>query len=657
MKSLLVTLILLASPCAFSQTIDSIQLEEVILITPKKELNLKQAKPLASIDDYLEQSGIITMIKRGGYAWEPVINSMATERTLVTIEGMHVFGACTDKMDPITSYVEVSNLAEASITSGQHGSTYGSTIGGAVNLVRNRTGFGSKGWKTTLSSGFETNASQKIFGAAVNYSQENFFMDTDVMSRDSENYTAGNNIEVPYSQFSKLNLSATSGLRLGNNKVVEASVIYDKATDVGYPALPMDVSLAEAIITSVTYEVKPSSRLVSNWESKIYYNQVTHIMDDTQRENVAIHMDMPGKTKTFGGYSVATGKSGKHNFKINLNAYYNISDAEMTMYPDNPDENLMFMLTWPDVRTLFSGIFIEESYALSPASTLRISGGTGYHNNTVASEFGLQSMRIFYPDMPKTKERLLKNLAATYSFNKVFSYSIGIGYGERAPSVSEGYGFYLFNSFDNFDYVGNPMLKNEKSIEGSISVGYKKEKIAAKISSSYFHIIDYIIGMPDPQMLPMTIGANGVKLYTSLPYASIFNANAEAAYKISPRFTTKLQLQYNIGNDNGNENLPFISPFSYNAALAYQKSDFSAEVQLHGNNAQRNFAPSYGEDATPAYAIVNFNSGYLFRIGSYRLHSKVGIDNMLDAYYSTFGDWNNIPRQGRNFYLNFIFQN
>ena len=46
---------------------------------------------------------------------------------------MRIFGACTDKMDPVTSYVEVSNLSEATISSGQQGSCHGSTIGGSID--------------------------------------------------------------------------------------------------------------------------------------------------------------------------------------------------------------------------------------------------------------------------------------------------------------------------------------------------------------------------------------------------------------------------------------------------------------------------------------------------------------------------------------------
>ena len=78
---------------------------------------------------------------------------------------------------------------------------------------------------------------------------------------------------------------------------------------------------------------------------------------------------------------------------------------------------------------------------------------------------------------------------------------------------------------------------------------------------------------------------------------------------------------------------------------------------LAGNSRQSNFSPDFGEDQTPAYAIVNANAGYILGFEKSRLYGKIGVENLLDAYYSTFGDWNNIPRPGRNFYLNLVFQN
>lgn len=637
-------------------SLKTVSLEEVIVIGKKTELHQKQAKPLTSIDEYLQQSNKITMIKRGGYAWEPVINNMATERTLVTIEGMRIFGACTDKMDPITSYVEISNLSEATVTSGQQGTCHGATIGGAIDLKRNRSNFSETGWNGALHTGYETNSNQKIIGSALNYSKSKFYLDTDFMYRDADNYKAGNNEEVLFSQFRKFNLSGTSGFQWHNNKLVEASVIYDKATDVGYPALPMDVSLAEALITSLKLEYKPASKYFKNWETKLYYNTITHKMDDTKRPFVPIHMDMPGWSDTFGGYSKIIGTYKKHQFLANLNSFYNRSKAEMTMYPSDPNENLMFMYTWPDVRTFYNGLFLEDRYEFNCHTALHVNASIGNHNNEVASEFGLQSLQIFYPDAAKSTNRILKSTAASLAYtNNNFDYVFGLGYGERAPSVSEGYGFYLFNSFDRYDYIGNPHLKNEKSLEVNASFGYKNKKFSSKIAGSYFHISDYIVGKVNPDALPMTIGASGIKEYTALAYAEIFNLDFTAEYQLLSALKWKNQLVYSLGKDNQKENLPFISPLRYTSTLAYKYNSFSAEFSVQGNAQQDQFAPKYGEDNTPGYAILNCNAGYVFRLEKTKLNARLGMENILDTKYSTFADWNNIPRRGRNVFLNVTF--
>ena len=75
-------------------------------------------------------------------------------------------------------------------------------------------------------------------------------------------------------------------------------------------------------------------------------------------------------------------------------------------------------------------------------------------------------------------------------------------------------------------------------------------------------------------------------------------------------------------------------------------------MQLEGNGNQSDYSSFYGEDETPAYAILNLNLGNIFYLKSNKLVLKYGVENILDANYSTYADWNNISRQGRNFYLN-----
>ena len=639
------------------QNLDSIVpkvLNEVIVIGKKTQIY--QSKPLTTIDEHLQKSGKVEMIKRGGYAWEPILNSMATERTLITIDGMRIFGACTDKMDPITSYVEVSNLSEAMVSSGQQGGCYGATIGGSIDLKRNRSEFINSGWGTIVNSGFETNNNQKIIGTVINYSNRLFYVDTDFMYRDAQNYTAGKNQEVLFSQFKKINISLTSGFSFNKNKLIEAALIYDKATDVGYPALPMDVSLAKALITSLKFDYAPKSTLLKNWETKIYYNTITHRMDDTKRPYVPIHMDMPGWSTTYGGYSKLKGRFRNHQLAMNLNTFYNRSVAEMTMYPADLNEKLMFMYTWPDVKTFYNGLFLEDTVILNCHSSIKFMASVSNHFNKVASELGLESLKIFYPNMKDHKARILKSVTLNYLFDQNgFQYGFGLAYGERAPSVSEGYGFYLYNSSDRFDYVGNPEMKNEKSREANVNIGYKNRKWSTKISASCFHISNYIIGKTDTNLIPMTIGANGVKIYTALNYAILINTDLNIEYQFAPNFKWSGQLVYSYGSDYRNENLPFISPIRYSSSLSYSKVRFHSEMVFFGNTTQTQYSPIYGEKRTADYAILNVTSGYLFYIEKSKLNAKIGIENIFDAYYSTFSDWNNIPRKGRDFFLNLTF--
>ena len=660
MKKLLFIVLLFLLPIRlFSQEIDSIlpmNLKEIILIGKQAELVQKQFKPLATIDEYLQQSGAVEMIKRGGYAWEPNINNMSTERTVITIDGMRIFGACTDKMDPITSYVEVSNLSEAEISSGQSGSCHGPTIGGSIDLKRNRSEIGKKGFNGYFNAGYDFNNQQKIIGGAINYADSLFFIDNNVMYRDAENYTAGNNNEVLFSQFRKINLSTTAGFLYNKNKYFEAAVIYDKATDVGYPALPMDVSLAEALITSLKFEYIPMESIFNKFETKVYYNTITHIMDDTKRPDVPIHMDMPGWSDTYGMYANLNGKKNKNTFLGTFNSFYNRSLAEMTMYPSDPNENIMFMLTWPDVVTFYNGIYAENTYEFNCHSNLKISGSLGNHFNEVKSQFGLESLQIFYPGLEADKNRFLKSLGTNYSWKKEkFGYAFGLAYSERAPSVSEGYGFYLFNSFDRYDYIGNPNLDNEQSAEASVNLQFQTNSFKTSFSTSYFHISNYIVGKPDPSVYQMTIGAQGVKIYSAIDYASLIKSVFNFETYLIDNLKWDNQLTYSYGKGSDGENLPFISPLAYQSKLFYKKAAFTAEIDVQGNATQTNYAPFYGEIEKPAYAILNFATSYTFAFDKTKLNLRTGVENIFDADYSTFADWNNIPRMGRNVFINVLY--
>ena len=631
-------------------------LKEVIVVNRESLNNKNQVKPLATIDEYLEKSNKIIMIKRGNYAWEPAINNMVSDRISVTIDGMQIFGACTDKMDPITSYVDVSNLSEVHVKSGQQGAENGSTIGGGIDLKLQKGSFDEEVLNVGFDTGYETNGNTKIASAEINFSNANYFVNADAIYRKSENYKAGGNMEIKYSQYEKYNISTVAGAKISKNGAIVGAIIFDKASNVGYPALTMDVSSAKALITSVSYQYKNKNSQISEWETKLYMNTITHVMDDTKRPDVPIHMDMPGWSDTYGFYSKMKIEKQRHSLLFKANAYYNKALAEMTMYPNDPNENLMFMLTWPDVRTFYSGIYGKDDFKLSRNSNLIMSARIGFQDESIADDFGLNSLQIFYPNLDKNQQRFLMNISTQYQHQIAkFQFSGSVGYGERAPSVTEAYGFYLFNSYDNYDYIGNPHLKNEKSLEFNAAVNYASKKINLGVEGSYFYISDYIIGKLNPDYDRMTIGADGVKVYTALDNATIFTANFTTEYSISDAIKLDGMLGYSFGKDQEKGNLPLISPLNYKMSLRYKKNLFDAKFGTSGAAKQYNYSSDYGEDQTNAYTVFDANASYAFYNGKNKIFVKIGMENIFDRYYSTFADWKNIPRTGRNTFINISY--
>jgi iron complex outermembrane receptor protein len=667
---------------AFAQTdaIPKIIEMEEIVITVKTGFNPNnQAKSSASVDEYLQKSDKVQLIKRGNYAWEPAINNMTTERISVTIDGMKIFCACTDRMDPVTSYVESSNLSRVNIGSGFGDPQASNNIGGSLNLQLNKAGFGDNEWDLNANTGYETNGNAQAYSIDGSFSGNRVYVNAGFSYRHSNNYKAGGGDEIRYSPYTKNNVFTNFGFLPRKGHAIEGTVIYDLASNVGYPALLMDVLSAEGFIASLSYRRDRLNSLFHKWETKVYYNHISHIMDDTKREEVAngtqMHMDMPGLSETGGLYSTLTGATERHNFTANFDAYSNRSSAGMTMYPLDPAHPPMFMLTWGDVRTFNSGLALSDEISIRANHTVRFSAKASWQRSGLRSEQGFRLLQTCYPERDPyagrflwkrhnqllwdlsgryfAAGRLVWNVAGKYLYKKeAWELSAGGGYGVRAPSPSESYGYFLYNTFDGYDYLGNPALKNEKSFEGNASATWRKRGLNVKMDASVFYFSDYIIGKPNDNYDRMTLGANGVKVYQNLPHALIFNTSLTVKYRFAQYFQWKNRLSYAIGRDHAGQTLPLIAPFGGESALSFEAYHWTAEAGIQAAARQTDFSAEYGEDPTPEYLTANLSLGYEWKIKAAILHLKGGVENIFDKRYSTYSDWNNIPRKGRNFFVN-----
>ena len=626
-------------------------LDEVVVSARGQGGQRSEKGQVASIDEHLSQLRNVSLVRRGSYAWEPVVNNMQMERISTTIDGMKIFYACTDKMDPVTSYVESGNLQSISLNSGLDGNPQATgNIGGSLDLRLRKVGFDNAPFQLNTSVGHELNGNLLVSGADVAVSRHQFYTNFGAFYRRADNYKAGGGEKIAFSQFRKLNAFANMGWRLDTCDMVEGTFIFDRATDVGYPALNMDVALAQAFITSLSYKHLFQQ---ASWETKFYYNRITHEMDDTHRPDVEIHMDMPGRSWTSGCYSLFTVTCHQHSLRFNYDLFYNRRFADMTMYPGGAAP--MYMVTWPDVGTFNTGLAFSDNLQLGVHHSLRLSAKMAWQHQRLNSEEGYQALHVFFPTMKDRYHQTTGRVAASYQYSTHHSqFTIGAGWGSRAPTITEAYGYYLNNTYDQYDYMGNPTLKNESAIElnGAVQLSSPNSRFSIALESNAFFFSNYIIGQFDNRLSPMTVGTEGVKVYANQSHATIANISLSSQCQLTPHLRWNNKAGYGLGYDADGSSLPMISPFTWQSSARYvwQNFQFQADVKWHAR--QSRYGDKYGELPSDAWAICNLSSQYTFSYYTFRL----GVENLFDKYYSTYSDWNKIPQKGRNIYANITFE-
>lgn len=419
MKNTFFGILVLLSGSLFAQKTQEkdsvVSLSEVIVKVLKD--NALHQRVNYTVEDYLQSSQNVNLIRRRAYALEPVLNNMFSERAVITIDGMRIFGACTDKMDPVTSYVEMHNLSDININSGQEGSHYGTTIAGNINLKPQKIHFSAvPQWKNTLQTSMKSNNQERFAMRNTLFSSSKFGISVSFSNRKANNYRDGNWQIVKYSQYEKNNISANLGVKLGAKNVIRGNVIYDLAKNIGYPALPMDVSKAKALISMLTYTHYPENKPVELWETKLYYNHIYHEMDDSFREEgdkLPVKMDMPGKSKTFGGISKISWRKNYFLQNIHLNAFHNVSSAEMTMHYRT--SGTMFTHTWPEIVTKNVNIFVGNQWEMGKNQKVILNGNLGWQHNYVQSDAGYQLNQIFH-QFERSKHQILPSFYGSYSW-------------------------------------------------------------------------------------------------------------------------------------------------------------------------------------------------------------------------------------------------
>ncbi len=651
---------------AYLAWLDSIEREnyiadEIILddLLIKEELSDEQVvfdrfkkHSLINTDQFMHCLPGVSMMRRGNFANEPMLRGLTSDRYIATVDGMRIFGACTDKMDPVSSYVEPINLKSLDISLGADGNLMGSTTGGGINFNLRKPVFnGNKKITTSFKTNYGSASGSFNQALDVNISHGKIALRLSGVYRKAHNYHDGNGKEVKYSQYLKNNYAGSLRYMPKEGHLLSFDFLGDDAKDVGYPALPMDVAYARAKLFGLTYML-PAIVFVKNAEIKIYHNFIHHAMDDTQRDSVAMHMDMPGETRTSGGYLEGEiFHTSRGSLRVKTDYFRTFASAEMLMYPNNPEQLPMFMLTWPDVHRQAGGVGGNFKFNPTEKSGLNISARVELTNSYITSDFGERQLSIFNESGKKSRLNLLHNYRLSYSMGESIKNQFSIAYGERTPSVSEQFGYFLFNRLDGYDYIGDPDIEKEKNIHLEISQHLGTSRLQASGSMFSYYFRDYIIGVYDPELSAMTIGAMGVKWHQNTESAIMAGTELNSTFMINAKSYVSGNLTYVYGEDFEGDPLPQIPPLKVSVAFDQEVLGFTVHPEFEWSGDQKRVSEKYNERPTGSYYLlsVRFSNEWQAGEGSWKI--AAGVDNLMDRAYREHFDIGNILRPGRNFYF------
>jgi len=634
-----------------------INLQEVVVIgnnkKPQQQLvSFFKANNAATLEEIMSRLPEISLMRRGAYGMEPAIRYFNGGQINVQVDGMRIHGACTDRMDPATIYIEPVNLKSLEVQTANSGFMNGSSIGGTVNMKMAEPDFSSpKKITGILNSGYQTAAKSFYESLRLNYSTGKWAFLASGTYRNSKNYRAGCGDEISFSQFRKVNYSLAVKYQLSKTSYLKADVLGDDGWNIGYPALPMDVGYAAARIYSLSFHKEDNTKRVYKWHTKIYANTIRHFMDDSKRPDVPMHMDMPGSSKTVGLFSEAEVRiNRKQKLMLRADGSATFLNASMTMYQNG--QAPMYMLTWPDNRRDQYGISASWLWQADSLTQLQLTGRADYFSSVLTTIEAKQHVGIFSNGF-SSRNDLLKNVSAQFTrkLGRRVKVTAGAGYAQRMPTASELFGFYLFNASDGYDYIGNPYLKTEQSLQADLAVLYSWKRSRVQLSGYYSKVKNFIAGGINNSMSSMTIGAKGVKTYYNINAATVAGAEASGFFKPVNAIDIVTTFRYTLARDKQNDPLPFVAPLKNITSIRYQPNRFSAQLETESALQQNQVSNKYGEDVTVGYFLLHSRIGYSGRVFKNSFELQAGVENIFDIKYHEHLDWGNISRPGRNFYL------
>ena len=637
-----------------------------------KDVHGDEIKSADAAEALFRQVPSVTLVRRSGVANDIIVRGQKKDNINVTLDGVKIYGACPNRMDPPISHVLTNNIDYIIINRGPYNvEDFGALSADVkVKLLDPTSGwhgdvnFGVGSWNYkkasfTLSGGNET-VRMLLSGSTESSDQYKDGDGKDFVGQIQREIDAGNISKAWQYQdrykgmdaYKKDTLMAKLFWNITDNQELKLSYTANRSDDVLYPSSKMDALYDDSDIYNAEYIAKNLGTYSKELSMQLYSSKVEHPMS-TKYRNMATMDSNPRQPGVQAAYLTHTltsqveGAKLKNSFDIkhheisagvdytlrNWDGWYTKNDIPL----DIASGGKMPYHSIYDVDTKNTALFLEDKIKLDK---LVLNLGMRYDDTRITSA---------YPFQPENNYNELNGyINGTYHFDESMKLFMGVGKSSRVPDAKE---LYWIGSMGN--EVGTPNLKNTINYEFDLGIEKQFADNMVKLTAFYSKLDDFIAynASRTTTLMGKTVAYHA---YENVD-ATIYGFELSGTYVA----TESLYFDYGMAYQRGKKerpltgqrgtNMPEIPPLKYNLAANYDWDDtFSMRAELVGSTDWKEYDAENGEQFIPSYTIVNLKATKSF---ANHFELVVGIDNLLDKTYAvsnTYKDLILLPTTSSN---------
>ncbi len=601
-----------------------------------KDIHGEDVKSADLAEALFKATPTISLVRRSGIANDIILRGMKKDNINITIDGMKLYGACPNRMDPPVSHVLTNNIDYIEIDEGPFTVEDSGALSADVKIHTIQptaqwhgdvnVGLGSWGYQKgafTLSGGTDT--VKVLVSASTETSDQyedgdgNDFYEQIQREIDAGKVSSSVQYQDKYKDldaYDKKTFMAKLFWNITDNQELRLSYTANQSDDVLYPSSKMDAIYDDSDLYNMEYTAKELGRYSKELYVQLYRSEVEHPMSTVYRNMALMMGDSTHKLTT-----QVDGARIKNSFDLDahtvtVGADYTLRNWDGVYYLNGVPLDEASGGTRPyhsiyDVDTKNIGFYMRDQVSMG---ALSLDMGLRYDTTDIESAYATQQDNDY--------DEVTGYLLATYHLDPTLKVYGGFGRSSRVPDAKE---LYWIGSKGN--EIGTPDLDN--TINYEFDMGVQKQFDSATVKFKAFY-----------SMLDNFIAYNATKTANNYENvdAKIYGFELSGSYFA----TDALYFDYGIAYQRGKKDdplegetgtdMPEILPLKLNLAANYDWDEsLNLRAEMIASDKWSDYDEENGEQALAGYAVFNLKATKTF---ADHFEVTIGVDNIFDKTYA-----------------------